>query len=165
MAALRQDVDYDFDMFDVRDRGVANAAPAVAPERRRPPLQKVPDVSRQEQRGEERRSMLNTAIILLFAAVILSVLCLQISAGAKSYEVSRQIAAAEAQLSVAKSENVRLNSELNAITNIGRVDSYATKVLGMRKVESYQVEYVDLSQEDSVIYTAEGGLADIFGKP
>ena len=164
MAAVRQEVDYNFDMFDVRERAAGNTAPAIRPERKKtaPPLKKVPGISRQEIKGEERRATLNTAIILLFAVAILSVLCLQISAGAKSYEVSRQIAEVEAQITVQKSENVRLNAELNSITNISKIEAYATKVLGMRKVESYQVEYIDLSKEDQVIYTSDGGLSDIF---
>ena len=57
-----------------------------------------------------------------------------------------------------KSENVRLNSQLNGITSIGNIDDYATRVLGMAKVESYQVEYIDLGQDGGVLYSSGGGL-------
>ena len=91
--------------------------------------------------------------MLAFVAVVFGVICCQISAGAERYELIRQIAAVESEIEVAKSENVRLNAELNSKTNITKIDSYAVDVLGMVKVESYQVECIDLTTGDKVLYS------------
>ena len=168
MAAVKQEYDYNFAMFDTPMRAVrANTARAgAAPVRReretRQPLKVVPKKSKAQRRSEARRAAVNMLIILVFAAATLGMLCLQINAGARSYEISRQIASVERQIEAAKSENVRLNSQLNGITSIGNIDDYATKVLGMSKVESYQVEYIDLGQDDGVLYSSGGGFLGIF---
>ncbi len=165
MAAVQQKNDYNFDMFDARTYGRANAAPQRKQETRQP-LKVVPAKKTATQKKRETRSAtMNSLLILIFAAAIMAMLCLQINAGAKSYEISRKIAAVESEIEAAKSENVRLNAQLNSFTSIGNVDDYATRVLGMSKIESYQVEYIDLSQDDGVIYYSGGGLLSVFSNP
>lgn len=165
MAAVQQRENYNFDMFDVRVAARGNAAPARKP-KEETPLKVVPAKRTDTQKQKEARSATaNSLLILIFAAVIMAMLCLQINAGAKSYEISRKIAAVESEIEAAKSENVRLNAQLNSFTSIGNVDDYATRVLGMSKIESYQVEYIDLSQDDGVIYYSGGGLLSVFSNP
>ena len=164
MAAVQQKNDYNFDMFDERTYARANAAPQRKQETKEP-LKVVPEKRTATQKKRETRSAtLNSLLIMIFAAAIMAMLCLQINAGAKSYEISRQIASVEADIEAAKSENVRLNAQLNSFTSIGNVDDYATRVLGMSKIEGYQVEYIDLSQDGGVLYHTGGGLIDLFTK-
>ena len=166
MAAVKQDYDYNFTMFEAPARAVhrSSAAPARKP-KEAPPLRVVPKKTKAERKTESRRSVSNSIIILVFAAVILSLLCLQINAGAKNYEVARQIAAVKSEIEIANSENVRLNSRLNGITSIGNIDDYATRILGMSKVEGYQVEYIDLSEDGGVLYSSGGGFLSLFKNP
>ena len=165
MAAVQQRENYNFDMFDVHVAAHGNAAPVRKP-KEEAPLKVVPAKRTDTQKQKEARSATaNSLLILIFAAVIMAMLCLQINAGAKSYEISRKIAAVESEIEAAKSENVRLNAQLNSFTSIGNVDDYATRVLGMSKIESYQVEYIDLSQDDGVIYYSGGGLLSVFSNP
>ena len=165
MAAVQQTYDYNFGMFEVPVYSRGNTAAAAAPVRKpkeRAPLKAVPKKTSREKKLESNRALTNSAIILIFAVLILGVLCLQISAGAKSYEASRKIAAVEAEIEMARSENVRLNSQKNSVMSIGKIDEYATQILGMTKVESYQVEYIDLSEGDGVIYSSGGTFLGIF---
>ena len=165
MAAVQQRNDYNFDMFDARTYGRANAAPQRKQETRQP-LKVVPAKKTATQKKRETRSAtMNSLLILIFAAAIMAMLCLQINAGARSYEISRQIASVEADIEAARSENVRLNAQLNSFTSIGNVDDYATRVLGMSKIEGYQVEYIDLSQDGGVLYHTGSGLIDLFTRP
>lgn len=165
MAAVQQKNDYNFDMFDERTYARSNAAPQRKQETKQP-LRVVPvKKTATQKRRETRSATMNSFLILIFAAAIMAMLCLQINAGAKSYEISRKIAAVEADIEAAKSENVRLNAQLNSFTSIGNVDDYATRVLGMSKIEGYQVEYIDLSQDGGVLYHTGGGLIDLFSKP
>lgn len=142
---------YAFDLFEP-------AAAAAAPQRKEaprkaPPLRKVPAKTGKQVRTEQRSSFLRSVFVVVFAAVTLSVIALQLSSFAKQYELKRQIAAAEAALQVAQSENVRLHSELNGITSIDKITRYATEELGMVKAENYQVECIDLSEGDAVLFS------------
>ena len=82
------------------------------------------------------------------------VISMQIVAGAKNYSLDREIQKVEQLLAVEEAENIRLSSALNGITGIAVIDTYATEVLGMTKVENYQIECIDLSVGDTVLYTS-----------
>ena len=94
--------------------------------------------------------------LVLFVVLMFSFVLMQVSAGAQNYEIARMIHKTKMEITVEQSENIRLRSELNGITSIYAVDTYATEILGMSKTENYQVECVDLSGGDSVIFTAPG---------
>ncbi len=161
MAAVKQEYDYNFDMFENSVRAVraGNTAPApVRKPRETAPLKLVPKKSREQRQSEERSARRNSVFILVFAALFLGIFCLQINTGARNYEISRQISSVRSAIEAEKSENVRLNSQLNGITSIGNIDDYATRVLGMAKVESYQVEYIDLGRDGGVLYSSGGGM-------
>lgn len=157
MAAQR---DYAFDMFETNYQAV----PVRREERKSAPKQKelrrVPQKSKKQLTHQRRVAFFRAAVIMGFAVAMLTVLCMQISVGARRYELAREIASVESQLQEAKSENVRLHSELNGITSIDKICSYATRQLGMCKAESYQVECIDLSQEDEILFADGKTVAD-----
>ena len=162
MAALAQLEDtYAFEKFETRAdsrRAVGAARGNAVPKKQEEPVQKpllkkVKPKTAMQKRREERSSNLRIGFMLAFVAVVFGVICCQISAGAERYELIRKIDAVEAEIEIAKSENVRLNAELNSKMNITKIDRYAVDVLGMTKVESYQVECVDLTQGDRVLYS------------
>lgn len=150
-------LDFDIEHFEI---GASNAAPALNPSKEvKSNIKKLEPRSDEELRAEEMKALKKSVALLCFVLVIFGIVALQISAGAKNYRLMREIQTAQAALNIAQSENVRLNSELNGITSIAIIDSYATEVLGMSKVENYQIECIDMSDGDSVIYTSDG-----FGK-
>lgn len=119
-----------------------------------PSLKKVAPKTNEELRAQEIRS-LKKALHVLGVTIILSILIgLQIGANARNYEIDRQIIQAEASLRIAEAENIRLSSALDSMTGISAIDTYATEILGMSKVESYQIQCIDLSTGDEVIYTS-----------
>ena len=152
---------YAFELFETGTataRAYNRAAGSAAPKRReeereKPVLKKVKPKTVSQKRREEHNSNLRIGFMIVFVAIVFGVICCQISAGAERYELIRQIDAVEAQIEVAKSENVRLNAELNGKISITKIDSYATDVLGMTKIENYQVECIDLSHGDRVLYS------------
>ena len=81
--------------------------------------------------------------LFFFAIVIYSTLQLD--------EINRDIASVDQKISIAKSEKVRLDMELDSIISMDKVEDYAANTLGMSKVQDYQVVYVDLSSSDRVI--------------
>ena len=156
MYGAAQSEEYAFEMFETRPYRSArgNTAPQRQTEERvKPVLKKVKPKSMEQKRREEHNSNLRIGFMLAFLAIVFGVICCQISAGAERYELLRQINDVEAQIAVAQSENVRLNSELNRKISITKIDSYAVDVLGMTKMENYQVECIDLSQGDRVLFS------------
>lgn len=156
---------YDFDMFESRPR--SSAAPAAAPRRDNIVPLKVPayDKNRKE---ENARAVKNASAsgraavtIMLVAIIIFSAVCMQVMMGAKKYELSVQIQQLESKIEIARSENVRLTAELNGIKGIGKIDDYATSILGMTKVENYQIKCIDLSEGDKIIYSRGLNSLDI----
>lgn len=117
-------------------------------------LRKLADKTNEQLRNEELHTLKKSVVLLCFVLVVFGIISLQISAGAENYRLTREIQSAQNALSIAQSENIRLNSELNGITSIAIIDSYATEVLGMTKIESYQIECIDLSDGDSVLFTS-----------
>lgn len=162
-------LDYDFDMFEQHTRVSAAAAPAKKERRsvqtKKPELKLVENKNAAPVPKEDKRVILRSAFIVIFAVMVLAVIGLQINAGARSYELSRQIESVEKKIAEAKTENVRLNNELNSITTIENIDAYARDILGMSKSESYQIRCIDLSDENRVLYSGSGlGILNIFDK-
>ena len=97
-----------------------------------------------------KKSLRVFAVVMAMFVII----SMQIVAGAKNYSLDREIQKVEQLLAVEEAENIRLSSALNGITGIAVIDTYATEVLGMTKVENYQIECIDLSVGDTVLYTS-----------
>lgn len=57
---------------------------------------------------------------------------------------------AQAELADCKSENVRLESKLEAQVSVKNVENYAENVLGMKKLDSSQVRYIKIADKDEV---------------
>lgn len=136
---------------------VSAAAPGrtAEPKKHTAPIKKVASKSKKQVKVETRQNAVRAAGAAFFLAVVFFALSLQISALTRQYELFREINAVEQKIKIAKSESIRLNSELNGITSIGAVDNYATKILGMTKAEKYQVKCVDLSGGDKVLYSSQ----------
>lgn len=65
---------------------------------------------------------------------------------AKTNELTFEISRLENNYSTAQSENTRLNSELDSLVSMSMIDQYAVEKLGMTKMKSNQIKYIDVSQ-------------------
>lgn len=119
-------------------------------------LKKVKDPTKAQLIAQDLHVFKKSVIVLCFVAVVFGIISLQIYAGAKNYRLTMEIQSAQKELSIAQSENIKLNSELSGITSIAIIDSYATDVLGMTKIENYQIECINLSEGDAVLFTSSG---------
>lgn len=139
---------YDFGRFETN-----TAAPQQTSGADSGTLKKLSPSADGDIKFRQRTAFYRAVRMFVFVAVMCAAVVMQISAAAQNFAVERDIHKLEYDISVAQSENVRLRAELNGITGIAFIDNYATEVLGMTKVESYQVECVDLSGEDTIIYS------------
>ena len=142
---------YDFEYFET---GFSAAPQRKTEERVKPDIKKVAPATREDLYNQELRGMKKAIGIFSFILVMFAIISMQIVAGAKNYSLDREIQKAEAELVILEAESVRLSSALNGITGISAIDTYATEILGMTRVENYQIECIDLSPGDSVLYTS-----------
>lgn len=82
-------------------------------------------------------------LIVLFGAVLFSNISLIV--------LENEAARIESQIDDAVSENTRLIVELNSKVSLEKVEAYAVSVLGMNKLERYQVHYFDNGDADKVV--------------
>ncbi len=142
---------FDFEYFEP----TSSAAPQRRKEEKRnSDIKKVEPITQEEIRRQELFGLKKSLGVFAFVVVMFMIISMQIVAGAKNYSLDRQIQEVEELLAVEQAENVRLSSTLNGITGIAVIDTYATEVLGMTKVENYQIECIDLSVGDTVLYAS-----------
>lgn len=155
---------YDYNRINRQDY-YGSAAPArpTAPRRgpgqrpqptRRPKPAQRPRVvqkSAAQLKAEARRSTAKTIKIMTICAVFFALIAFQIYSQVQVDELDRELNDINSEISVLDSENTRLNMQLDSVISLDKVDEYAQDVLGMVKVENYQVSYIDLSGGDSVV--------------
>ncbi len=95
------------------------------------------------------------AVKVFFIAVsTLFLLCCFIYAKVEVNEVYNDIALEKKNIELLKSENVRLQSEVEAKMSMKNIEDYAENVLGLEKLEKSQTVYMEV-QSDSVIEVVE----------
>ena len=142
---------FDFEYFET---GFSAAPQRKGEEKTKPDIKKVAPRTKEDLRVQEVQGLKKSLRVFAVVMAMFVIISMQIVAGAKSYSLDRQIQALEQSLAVEQAENIRLSSTLNGITGISVIDTYATEVLGMTKVENYQIQCIDLSAGDTVLYTS-----------
>lgn len=118
-----------------------------------------------------------SAIKVFFAALLVLAMIFTVLYGnVETNRMYRQISDKNSILENAQSENVRLKSELESRMTLKNIEEYATKVLGLQKLDSSQIKYVktqtddiiEIPKEDANLYTKiknkfEGFMEYIFG--
>ena len=85
--------------------------------------------------------------LILFSVVINSYVQLN--------EVYTEISAANTQLGELRSENVRMQTELEGKASISNIKDYAEQYLGLQQLEKSQIQYIQSQTEDEVVIDAE----------
>ena len=100
--------------------------------------------SREEVKADEKRSFLQ-AVKICVVTVLFGVLFTYV----QKNELTKSIASIKKDISAAQSENVSLNSELEALVSVSQIDSYAVEKLGMTRVQDNNVKYIDSAEYDA----------------
>ena len=95
---------------------------------------------------EQKLSLKKALQISVVAALCLTMLFAVLYTNAKTNELTHEISDLQKNLSVSQSENTRLNSELDSLVSMNMIDQYAVEKLGMTKMKSNQIKYIDVSQ-------------------
>ncbi len=134
------------------------AEPAEVPEYRKNRQKKTEKKPNITVRQTEARSG------SVFTIILISVLAIMML-GSVIYVLNRRntvynsVAEIKNELNLIEAENVRLQSELESRMTAKNVEDYAENVLGMKKLDSSQVEYIEIQKDDVVnIPQQEEGL-------
>lgn len=92
-----------------------------------------------------------SVIAIIFVAALAALLL-----GTVIYSLDRRntmysrVAALNEELTYAEAENVRLQTELESKISAKNVEDYAENVLGMKKIDSSQIKYIEIQTDDVV---------------
>lgn len=154
MAQYNKYESYKFEYFEPKAVSTGSAAPKIKPQPQKKPQLKVlqtPKPTRAQLQNEAKQNSRQARKILAIACVVMLFMAMVIYSRVQLDEINREINQVESAMKIAQSDTVRLTNELNSIISINKVEDYALNNLGMVKVQDYQVVYVDLSGEDSVV--------------
>lgn len=153
---------YNIEQFEPRMVSTSNAAPKMKPApQKRPQLElvKKPRPNATQVRNETQLAARQAKKIFVIAMTILMFMAMVIYSRVQLDEINRDISNKENAIELAQSDSIKLNNALSSMVSINNVEEYAANVLGMVKVQDYQVVYVDLSSSDSVV-VANGEQTD-----
>ena len=147
MADYNRSEAYDLSLYDMP---VIRSSAAPQIERKTSPQPAKPQVAAQVRKMSVSSALralklfaVSITLMLLFGAVLLSKINLVL--------IENEKAEIEAKMSEARSENTRLVMQLNSSASIDKVDAYAVSVLGMHKLERYQIHYFENRDGDKVV--------------
>ena len=84
----------------------------------------------------------------MVAAAALALLCYMIYGRVELSSLYTQQSELETKLSRLEDENIALESELAQKTGLTKAEDYAENQLGLKKLEKYQIEYVEVPKPD-----------------
>ncbi len=142
MQRFKGNTAYDLSNFDDSIQRQSQIDEVIAP---RPQIVKKQKKSKAQLKREARAANAKAFRVVSITCFLLLAFGILIMGRAQLTEKSDQLAKLEKQLSIAQSENTRLNMELDSRVSLDNVETYARDILGMAKQEKYQIEYVDLS--------------------
>ena len=131
--------------LDAFNRTRSSAAPEIQPRRKRR-LTVSPNTqmkSRKELVREQKKAFAQVVEILTVTVLVLAMLFGVLFTYVQKNELTKSIANIQDDIAVAQSENVSLNAELEALVSVSQIDSYAVEKLGMTRLQSNQIRYID----------------------
>lgn len=146
MYAYNSNAAYDFSQFEVDE----NAA-------RKPKPKSENHIKLHKTSAAKSGNWFKTVAVVAFAALIAFVF---VNGKAVISELSIDISESTTALEEAKNENARLQSELDDMVSLSKVDEVATTALGLQKTAKSQVRYI--SVYDRTMVQAAGTDENIF---
>lgn len=134
--------------LDAFNRTRSSAAPDVRPARKKK-LSLSPNTkmkSRKELVADQKTAFRQIVAVVCVVAISAGMLFGLIYTYSVKNELNKSISSIKSDIAVAESENVSLNAELEAMVSVSQIDSYAVEKLGMTRLQSNQIRYVDTAE-------------------
>lgn len=121
--------------------------PAYEPAPKSAPKRRSAEEIRRESVASAKHALKIFAVAVTLLGLFASILFSRITLAMLEKEAGE----IETQISEAKSENTRLQMAFNSSVSREKVEEYAVNVLGMQKVERYQIHYFENRDGDEVV--------------
>lgn len=167
--AGRSNLAYDFSVYEPKkkpdtEQNAAKTASAAAQPSAQPASR--PEARRRSGISMEKNPIpmarKESAFKFAFRAfVFLAVLCAVLYGKVETNSLFNEISSLEQELKSLQTENITLAAEYESRTSLKNVEDYAENVLGLKKLDKAQIEYVELPG-DSVIEIVEAENKNIF---
>lgn len=144
------DTSYMIDNFNLQ-RSSSQAAPKLYPEaepygRGFKVRENKKRKSRNQLKNEQKLAFGKSLVIVAVSIVCFLMLALVLNSFVIKNEMTKEIASMQYEISNAQSENISLQAQLDSMVSISMIDEYAVSKLGMTKVKSNQIQYMDVSE-------------------
>ncbi|MBQ6928771.1 MAG: hypothetical protein IJN27_00490 [Oscillospiraceae bacterium] len=103
----------------------------------------------------KNKKAFQTAVRALSLAVILSMIIGVIYTNSQITEITTDIATVQSEITELESEKAYLDFTLESRMSLNEIEEYAVNVLGMVKMDSTQVEYIEIESENKVEFSGE----------
>lgn len=157
---------YDFSLFETRYDNTAPARELERPERASNVIE-LPKAEPQKNTKPKLHPLRKLAAVVSFA-VFAAIAVAMVYSQEQLAMLTEQINVATETLAECESLEVQLNMQAAQKMNGAQVEAYAASELGMSKISSGQVTYVNVAQQDKgeVLQNADGGsvLDKLFSK-
>lgn len=140
LARMQSNAAYDFELFEDK------------PEKSRPVLNVVANTK------YKKRDRMTVVRVISSAVVIVAVICMMLLSYVRLTELANEITTNKKAYQLLVSENTRLKAEMESKVSLRGVEESAQQ-LGMVKMQSYQVEYIDMQTDEEV--NLSGGAAEM----
>lgn len=118
---------------------------------------RVAPTSRRRKKARVRPSLLGCFVVVAIAAVYILVCQMQLT------QLSAEVGEQNDTLNELAAENVSLTTKQINSVNLDEVEEYAVNNLGMVKMDNSQIEYVELTNPDTVTVADSGvSLGSLF---
>ncbi len=124
------------------------------------PVSKTPEIKMKKNPAPVARKE-SAFKFFLRAVFIFAVLCAILYGKVESNALFGEISQLESQLKNLQSENITLAAEYESRTSLKNVEDYAENVLGLKKLDKAQIEYVEITG-DTVIEIVDVENKNIF---
>ena len=97
------------------------------------------------------QSARNTLKIVIVSAILFTMVAAVMYCRVQLNEINTQYNNVKNQITIAESDNVRLNMELDAKASVYNIDEYAVEVLNMYKIGEQQINYLEPDFKDKLL--------------
>ena len=140
------DASYAVQAFNMQRSNQATAPAQPKPRERFTVHENTVVKSKSQLKAEQKSSFRQMLQIMAVAVISLAIVGIVIGSFAMKNELTKELAAVERDISNAQSDCVSLQSQLDSLVSMSMIEQYAVEQLGMTKVKSNQVLYIDVEQ-------------------
>lgn len=108
-------------------------------------------------KNRRRQKSVAPVKFILDAVAVIAVALIMIYSQVVLTELTAEVNSYESKISALDTERMRLEGELEASTSIKTLEETAEKSLGLSKIDSSQIEYVNLTGEDEISVAKTSG--------